>query len=45
MAIIKLHPACDERSINIYEISASFHKEAGETLQGHKEVQAQAVQH
>lgn len=43
--IIKLCPACDERSMNTYEISASFQKEAEETLQGHNEVQAQAVQY
>lgn len=40
MVIIKLHPACDERCM---KISASFHKKAGETLQGHSEVLAQAI--
>ena len=42
--IVKLRPAGDERSMNIYEISASLHKEAGEILQGHNEIHAQAVQ-
>ena len=42
--IVKLRPAGDERSMNIYKISASLHKEAGEILQGHNEIHAQAVQ-
>ena len=41
--IVKLRPAGDERSMNIYEISASLHKEAGE-IQGHNEIHARAVQ-
>lgn len=45
VVIVELCPLCDERSANIHEISASFHKEAGEILQGHNEVQAQAAQY
>lgn len=42
VVVIKLHPGHGERLMSIYEISASFHKEAGDTLQGHNEAQAQA---
>lgn len=45
MVITGLTPAWDERSLNTYESSAPFHKEAGEPLQGHNEAQVQAVQH
>lgn len=41
----KLCSAWDERSMDKYEVLASSHKEAGETLQGHNDVQAQAVQY
>lgn len=41
----KLCSASGERSMDIYEILATSHKEAGETLQGHNDVQAQAVQY
>lgn len=45
MVISKLCFACDERSMNTYDISASFYKELEGTLQGHNEVQAQTVQY
>lgn len=41
----KLCSAWDERSMDIYEILASSHKETGETLQGHIDIQAWAVQY
>lgn len=41
MVIKQLCLVGDERSMNIYEISASLHKEAGEILQGHNELAKQ----
>lgn len=44
VVISKLCLVWDERSMDIYQILASSHKEAGETLQGHNYVQAYALQ-